>query len=60
VKGTEQLPLPGALRSPEPQFTSPLPAPPPEPSMAAHGTEYPALFGQFGSAGPAVSPPGFW
>jgi len=27
--------------------------------MAAHGMEYPALFGQVGSAHPAVSLPGF-
>jgi len=30
-----------------------VPPPPPEPSMTAHGMEYPALFGQVG-----VSPPG--
>jgi len=36
------------------------PAPPPEPGITAHGMEYPALFGQFGSAHPAVYPPGFW
>jgi len=29
-------------------------SPPPELSMAAHGMEYPALFGQVGSARPAV------
>ena len=36
--------------------------PPPEPSMTAHGMEYPALFGQVGvgSAHPAVPLPGFW
>jgi len=34
--------------------------PPPEPSMAAHGMEYPALFGQVGSAHAAVPLPGFW
>jgi len=28
-------------------------SPPPEPSMTAHGMEYPALFGQVGSAPPA-------
>jgi len=33
-------------------------SPPPEPSMAAHGMEYPALFGQVGSARPAVPLPG--
>jgi len=31
-----------------------------EQSMMAHGIEYSVLFGQFGSAHPAVSPPGFW
>jgi len=37
----------------------PLPSsPPPEPSMTAHGMEYPALFGQVGSAPPAVHLPG--
>jgi len=35
------------------------PLTPPEPSMTAHGMEYPALFGQVGSAPPAVSLPGF-
>jgi len=30
------------------------PATPQEPSIAAHGMEYPALFGQVGSACPAV------
>ena len=34
--------------------------PRPEPSMTARGVEYPVLFGHFGSARPAVSPPGFW
>jgi len=34
-------------------------SPQPEPGMAAHGMEYPVLFGQVGSARPAVSPPGF-
>ena len=46
--------------APEPRLTSHCPAPPqPEPSMTAHGMEYPALFGQVGSARPAVFPPGF-
>jgi len=38
------------------------PPPTPEPSMTAHGMEYPALFGQVGvgSAHPAVPLPGFW
>jgi len=35
-------------------------SPLPEPSMTAHGMEYPALFGQVGSACPAVPLPGFW
>jgi len=35
-------------------------SPQPEPSMAAHGVEYPVLFAQVGSARLAVSPPGFW
>jgi len=36
--------------------------PPPEPSMTAHGMEYPSLFGQVGvvSAHPAVPLPRFW
>jgi len=46
--------LPSHERVPPPS------SPPPEPSMTAHGMEYPALFGQVGSARPAVSPPGFW
>jgi len=33
--------------------------PQPEPSMLSHGIEYPALFGQVGSARLAVFPPGF-
>jgi len=33
-------------------------SPPPEPSMTAHGMEYPALFGQVGSGCPAVPLPG--
>jgi len=32
--------------------------PHPEPSMMAQGIKYPVLFGQFGSACLAVSPPG--
>jgi len=35
-------------------------SPQPEPSMTTHGMEYPALFGQVGSARPAVCPPGSW
>jgi len=34
-------------------------SPPTEPSMMACGMEYPALFGQVGSARPAVPLPGF-
>jgi len=41
------------------EFPSPSSAPP-EPSMTAHGIEYRALFGQVGSACPAVPLPGFW
>jgi len=49
------------LRAPEPRESSHRPAPPPsEPSMTAHGMEYPALFGQVGSAHPAVPLPGVW
>jgi len=33
-------------------------SPPPEPSMTAHGMEYPALFAQVGSARPTVPLPG--
>ena len=48
------------LRPPEPRLSSCRPAPPPpKPSMMAHGMEYPALFGQVGSARLAVSLPGF-
>jgi len=47
------------LCPPEPRERScPLSCPPPEPSMRAHGMEYPALFGQVGSAPPAVPLPG--
>jgi len=50
-----------APRAPEPRVSSHRAAPPPpEPSMTAHGMEYPALFGQVGvgSAHPAVPLPG--
>jgi len=51
-------PLPHA---PEPRVSSRCPAPPPpEPNMTAHGMEYPALLGHFGSARLAVPLPGFW
>jgi len=40
------------------EFPSPL-FPPLEPSVMAHGMEYPALFGQVGSAHLAVPLPGF-
>jgi len=42
--------LPSHERVPAAQLPLPL-----EPSMMAHGMEYPALFGQVGSAHPAVS-----
>ena len=48
-------PLPPALPSRE--WVPPAP-PPSEPSMMAHGLEYPDLFGQVGSAHPAVPLPG--
>ena len=35
-------------------------SPQPEPGMTAQGMEYPALFGQVGSARLAVFPPGSW
>jgi len=48
-------------RAPKPQLASRHAAPPhPEPSMTAHGMQYPALFGQVGSAHLAVFPPGSW
>jgi len=46
--------------APEPQDFPPPSSPQPDPSMTAHGMEYPALFGQVGSARPAVFPPGSW
>jgi len=56
-------PEPPPLHAPEPRVSSHRAAPPsPEPSMTAHGMEYPALFGQVG-VGPAHSAvplPGFW
>ena len=47
---------------PSREWVPAAPSPPPEPSMMAHGVEYPALFGQVGvgSAHPAVPLPGFW
>jgi len=40
-----------AMQPPEPRVSSRRAAPPePEPSMMAHGMEYPVLFGQVGSA----------
>jgi len=52
-------PGPPLLRAPELRVSSHHPAPPPpEPSMTAHGMEYPALFGRVGSARPAVFLPG--
>ena len=52
----------GAARSPAANEFPPRRPPPPEPSMTAHGMEYPALFGQVGvgSAHPAVPLPEFW
>jgi len=48
-------------RTPRAASEFPLPSsPPPERSMMAHGMEYPALFGQVGSARLAVPLPGFW
>jgi len=55
-------PQPPPQCTPKPQGAPAAPLPPtprPEPSMTAHGMEYPALFGQVGSAHPAVSPSGF-
>jgi len=49
-----------AARSQAAREFPPPRSPPPEPSMAAHGMEYPALFGQVGSARLAVCLPGFW
>ena len=50
--------------APEPQVSScrTHATPPPEPSMTAHGMEYPTLFGQagVGSVQPVVPLPGFW
>jgi len=40
----------GAARSPAVRVPAALPPPPPEPSVMSHGMEYPALFGQVGSA----------
>ena len=50
------------LCPPELRVSSTRTAPPLEPSMTAHGVEYPALFGLVGvgSAHPAVPLPGFW
>jgi len=50
------LSLTDASSAPNLQLTQP--APHPAPSMTACGVEYPVFFGQFGSAGPTVSPPG--
>jgi len=59
---TQRAALPdrtGATRSRAVSEFPPPSFPPPEPSMMAHGMEYPALFGQVGSALPAVPLPGF-
>jgi len=55
----EQLSLPDASSAPELQPLPPYQLPPLEPSMMAHGIEYPVLFGQVGSVNPAVPLPGF-
>jgi len=72
-KPAEQSPQNTAALSPGPNRRCALPSrseflppsrPPPEPSMKAHGMEYPALFGQVGVSPPprppAVPLPGFW
>jgi len=59
---TQRAALPertGAVRSRAASEFLPPSSPAPEPSMAAHGMEYPALFGQVGSARQAVPLPGF-
>jgi len=67
-KPAEQSPQSTAALSPGPNCRCALlshgsvpaaPPPPLEPSMMAHGMEYPALFCQVGSAHPAVPLPGF-
>ena len=60
MKYTEQLSPPDAPDAPEPQLPYPRRAPQTESSKTTHGMEYPVLFGQFGWARPAVSPPGSW
>jgi len=59
---TQRVALPdqtNAARSQAAREFPPPSYPPPEPSMTAHVMEYPALFGQVGSARPAVALPGF-
>jgi len=51
---------PKPLSSQDTREFPPPRSPPPEPSMTAHGVEYPALFGQVRSALPALPLPGFW
>jgi len=60
-KGTHRATLspPDAQGAPEPQLTSPKPAPPLSTKHDSTWYGIPHLFGQFGSAGLAVSPPGF-
>jgi len=57
----ELLSLPAtAARSRAATDLPPLSSPQLEPSMTAYGMEYPVLFGQVGSASPAMFLPGFW
>jgi len=59
---TQTATLPDRTAAASSRATSEFPpprSPPPESSMIAHGMEYPALFGQVGSACLAVSLPGF-
>jgi len=60
VECTEQLSLPDALALPSHDCLPPGQPPSLEPGVAAHGTEYPVQFGQYGSAHPPVSPLSFW
>jgi len=57
VQSNSHCPVPHVF--PRRDYLSPGQLPSPEPIMAAHGTKYPVLFGQVGSACPAVSPPSF-
>jgi len=58
-RATPRAVLPDQTVAPPSQAASEFPqpsSPPPEPSMMAHGMEYPALFGQVGSAPPRLCP----